>query len=80
MDFLNYLIIILVILTKQVNTRSYFKSSDQITGLFQKFKTMENEIQNLKDNYLEEDYLEEDDSDYQENENDGERYEFKGHI
>tara|TARA_B110000211_G_C13932543_1_gene487821 strand:+ start:85 stop:312 length:228 start_codon:yes stop_codon:yes gene_type:complete len=75
MDFLNYLIIILVILTKQVNTRSYFKSSDQITGLFQKFKTMENEIQNLKD-----DYLEEDDSDYQENENDGERYEFKGHI
>jgi len=75
MDFLNYLIIILVILTKQANTRSYFKSSDQITGLFQKFKTMENEILNLKD-----DYLEEDDSDYQENENDGERYEFKGHI
>ena len=68
MKILNYIIITLVILTKQVNTRNYFKNSDTIIDLFEKIKI------------IEDDYLEENDKDFQENEDDGSRYEFKGQI
>jgi len=77
MDLFNYIILILVILTKRVNTKNNFKNSDHFTELEQKIKILEEEIQILKNNNLVEDYedLEEDWMD-----NDGERYEFQGQI
>ena len=77
MNFFNYIILMLVILTKQVNTKNNFKNSDHFTELEQKIKMLAEEIKNLKNNYLVED-IEDDEENW--HDDDGERYEFQGHL
>ena len=77
MDLFSYIILILVILTKRVNTPNNFKNSEQITELEQKIKMMAEEINSLKNNYLVED-VEDDEENW--HDDDGGRYEFQGHL
>jgi len=77
MDLFSYIILILVILTKRVNTKNNFKNSGQITELEQKIKMMAEEINSLKNNYLVED-VEDDEENW--HDDDGGRYEFQGQI
>ena len=77
MDLFSYIILILVILTKRVNTKNNFKNSDHFTELEQKIKMMAEEINSLKNNYLVED-VEDDEENW--HDDDGGRYEFQGQI
>jgi len=76
MDLFNYIILILVILTKRVNTKNNFKNTDHFTELEQKIKMMADEINSFKNNYLVEDVEDEEENWH----DDGGRYEFQGQI
>ena len=76
MDLFNYIILILDILTKRVNTKNNFKNTDHFTELEQKIKMMADEINSFKNNYLVEDVEDEEENWH----DDGGRYEFQGQI